>query len=321
MIFRLGARAALPVAAGAALGVCVAAWACSSPCPAAEETSAVPPLPIYRSAAPPVIDGVLDEPCWREAVSVRADLIFGAAGRRADPAPLTVRYAWDDSCLYIGYEVNDADLVSLPSGKQGGPAGARWPLPEEYLPEKGLDLAEFFISFRDNTRIWEVHHDSGNLFNTLRAEVPAPEILATIPAPSYRDVTFRRERFVTADGPATVARAVALKPRAAGGPSTPNDPTDEDSGYTGEIRLPWNGLDPPDRIARRPDGSRAMAGETLSLLAVSLDGHGNEATYHSSAAWLPDRMFHFSVDLWPRYLLVDRAAGPVSRTRAGAPAP
>jgi len=66
-------------------------------------------------------------------------------------------------------------------------------------------------------------------------------------------------------------------------------------------------------IARRADGSLAMAGKTLSLLAVSLDGHGNQAAYRSSAAWLPPRMFHFSVDLWPKFVLV--ADSPNLRNR------
>jgi len=56
-----------------------------------------------------------------------------------------------------------------------------------------------------------------------------------------------------------------------------------------------------------------MAGKTLSLLAVSLDGHGNQAAYRSSAAWLPPRMFHFSVDLWPKFVLV--ADSPNLRNR------
>ena len=280
---------------------------------AAEGTAAVPPVPIFRAAAAPSIDGVLDEACWREAVPVQADLIHQGSGRRVDPSPLTVRYAWDDRYLYIGYEVNDTDLVSLPSGKESGPENGRWPLPEEYLPEKGLDLAEFFIGLGTDTRMWEVHHDAGNLFNTLRAEIPDPQTLSKMASPGYKDVKFHRDRFVAADGRFTVARAVQLKPRGRGGLSTPNDPSDEDSGYTGEIRLPWNGLEPPKRIARRADGSRAMAGETLSLLAVSLDGHGNEASYRSSAAWLPPRMFHFSVDRWPKFVLV--ADSPNPRTR------
>lgn len=276
---------------------------------AAEGTATVPPLPLYRAATAPSIDGVLDEDCWRQAVPVRADLIHNGAGRRMDPAPLTARYAWDDRHLYIGYEVRDADLVSLPSGRESGPENGRWPLPEEYRPDKGLDLAEFFICFGTDTRMWEVHHDAGNLFNTLRPEIPDAETLSKMASPAYKDVTFHRDRFVTADGPFTPARAVALRPRRRGGLSTPNDPSDEDSGYTGEIRLPWNGLEPPARIARRADGSRAMAGQSLSLLAVSLDGHGNEASYRSSAAWLPPRMFHFSTNLWPRFLLIDGPAG------------
>ena len=117
-------------------------------------------------------------------------------------------------------------------------------------------------------------------------------------------MTFHRERFVTDDGASTVARAVQLKARKDGKPSTVNDPSDRDTGYTGEIRLPWAGLGAPS-ANRRPDGSYALAGTRLPILAASLNGNRGEATYHSSAPHLPRLMFHFSVALWPKYVLVE----------------
>ena len=106
------------------------------------------------------------------------------------------------------------------------------------------------------------------------------------------------------DGEFTVARAVQLKPRKDGKPSTVNDPADRDTGYTGEIRLPWAGLGAP-AAQRRADGSYALAGTRLPILAASLNGNRGEAVYHSSAPSLPKLMFHFSVALWPKHLLAN----------------
>ena len=267
-------------------------------------TAAVPPTPIYRAKTAPIIDGKLDDACWKNAVVVVANHLYAAPGQRTEPPPLIARFAWDERYLYIGYEVNDTNLIALASGRESGPPGNRRMTPEEYLPEKHLDLAEFFISFGSVREFWEVHHDAGNHMNNLWIELPSAEALAKIPKPSYKDVTFHRERFVADDGEFTVARAVQLKPRKDGKPSTVNDPADRDTGYTGEIRLPWAGLGAPNS-QRRADGSFNLASIRLTLLAASLNGNGGQAVYHSSAADLPKLMFHFSVALWPKYVLKD----------------
>ena len=267
-------------------------------------TAAVPPTPIYRVKTAPIIDGKLDDACWKNAVVVVANHLYAAPGQRTEPPPLIARFAWDERYLYIGYEVNDTNLIALASGRESGPPGNRRMTPEEYLPEKHLDLAEFFISFGSVREFWEVHHDAGNHMNNLWIELPSAEALAKIPKPSYKDVTFHRERFVADDGEFTVARAVQLKPRKDGKPSTVNDPADRDTGYTGEIRLPWAGLGAP-AAQRRADGSYALAGTRLPILAASLNGNRGEAVYHSSAPSLPKLMFHFSVALWPKHLLAN----------------
>jgi hypothetical protein len=282
------------------------AVACICTAPAAEPT-ANQPTPIYRAKTAPVIDGKLDDACWQTAVVVVANHVYGAPGQRTEPPPLIARYAWDERFLYIAYEVNDTNLIALASGRESGPPGNRRMTPLEYLPEKHLDLAEFFISFGSEREFWEIHHDAANHLNTLAIELPTAEALAKIPKPSYKDVTFHRERFVDDDREFTVARAVQLKPRKDGKPSTANDTRDRDTGYTGEIRLPWAGLGAPS-AQRRPDGSYALAGTRLPILAASLNGNGGQAIYHSSASRLPQLMFHFSVALWPKYVLMEAAA-------------
>lgn len=271
---------------------------------AAAGTETVPPSPIYRASVAPVIDGKLDDPCWKQAVPVAVAFPFAAPGQRTQPPPVTARFAWDERYLYIAYEVNDTNLVAIASGRESGPPGNRRPMSEEYLPEKKLDLVEFFISFGSVRTFWEIHHNAANHLNNLGIELPTAEALAKIPKPSYKDVTFHRERYVDDDGAFTVARAVQLKPRADGRPSTVNDPSDRDTGYAGEIRLPWAGLGAPAE-RRRADGSYDLKGLRLPLLAAVLNGNTGDAVYHSSAPYLPTIMFHFSVALWPRYELVD----------------
>jgi len=271
---------------------------------AAFGTSAVPPTPVYRAKTAPVIDGNLDDACWQNAVMVVANHRYAAPGQRTAPPPLTARFAWDERFLYIGYEVNDTNLIALASGRESGPPGNRRMTPEEYLPEKGLDLAEFFISFGSERGFWEIHHDAANHLNNLMVELPTAGALAKIPKPGYKDVTFHRERFVGDDREFTVARAVQLKPRKDGKPSTINDPAGRDTGYTGEIRLPWAGLGAP-AAQHRADGTYALANTRLPILAASLNGNRGEAVYHSSAPHLPRLMFHFSVGLWPKHMLVD----------------
>ena len=273
---------------------------------AAVGTRVVPPTPIYRATTAPVIDGKLDDACWQKAVTVVANHRYAAPGQRTEPPPLVARFAWDEHCLYIAYEVNDTNLIAIASGRESGPPGNRRMTPEEYLPEKGLDLAEFFISFGSERGFWEIHHDAANHLNNLGVELPSAEALAKIPKPGYKDVTFHREHFVGDDREFTVARAVQFKPRKDGKSSTVNDPSDRDTGYTAEIRLPWAGLGAPTAL-HRADGTYAMAGACLPILAASLNGNTGDAVYHSSAPYLPAIMFHFSVALWPRYELVDTA--------------
>jgi dienelactone hydrolase len=251
--------------------------------------------PVYRAAETATIDGKLDEPLWKAAEPILVDRPHGRAGVIAEQPPLVVRLAWDERYLYIGYEVRDTQLVALGTGKEVGPAGNRREAAVEYAPEKHLDLVEFFVSPGGSlTRFWEVHHAAGNQLNTHWCVVPSQQEWRKLVKPAYGDVHFDRERYIDDDGNARVARAVALLPADGGQPSTVNRPDDLDTGYTGEIRLPWVGLGAGDR--------KAAPGSELRLLAAVLNGNGGQARYWSSSE-LPSRMFHFSASRWPQYRL------------------
>ena len=256
---------------------------------------------IVKTDQPLTIDGKLDEPAWRDAERILVDRPHGRAGLIAEEPPMIARLAWDEHYLYLGYEVRDNDLVAIGTGKQVGPPGNRREASEEYLPEKNLDLVEFFISPGSQTEFWEMHHSAGNDLNNHWCKVPPPSAWQKNGKPQYADVIFDRERYVGDEGQFTVSRAVHLLPKADGKPSTVNDSSDIDAGFTGEIRFPWSGLGvPADR--RTKDGGYRTAGMDLQILAAVLNGNGGEARYWSSGE-LPKQMFHFSASRWPRYQL------------------
>ncbi len=260
--------------------------------------------PVHHTRKAPVIDGKLDDVCWKKAKPVQAFHPHGEKGKKAEPPPLTARYAWDERYLFIGYEVKDSSIVAIGTGKEDGPPNNRRPQSVEYLPKKNLDLVEFFISFGSNRFFWEIHHNADNHLNDLWIELPTARELAKIPKPSYKHVTFHRDRYVGDEDSFTVKRAVRLKSKADNRPSSINDESDVDAGYTGEIRLPWAGLGAPKKF-RKPNGEYSLEGKRLPILAVVLNGNDGQAKYHSSGSDLPPLMYHYSTRLWPLYELTE----------------
>jgi hypothetical protein len=146
-----------------------------------------------------------------------------------------------------------------------------------------------------------MHHSAGNHLNNHWCAIPPRSELQKRPKTQLQDIKFDRDRYVPGDNQFTVARAVYLWPKADGKPSTVNDSSDIDAGYTGEIRFPWSGLGiAADR--RKKDGGYRLTGMELQVLAAVLNGNDGEARYWSSGE-LPKQMFHFSMSRWPRYQL------------------
>ncbi len=110
-----------------------------------------------------------------------------------------------------------------------------------------------------------------------------------------------------------------MLPKADGKPSTVNDPSDVDTGYSAEIRIPWYGLGapksrrttlqiPPKKKGDRPTtapGPWKMAGEQLNILAVYQDAELPERYYHSSPTKPPGGWFHQSEPYWHVFKLID----------------
>lgn len=283
--------------------------------------AAAAPQPILRVAEPIVIDGDLAKPCWANAAPIRADYVNSKQGVLSDQPRMAARYAYDDDYLYIGYETFDKNLIAIGSGKKEGPADNQREGCEIFLKDVKVDVVEFFISFGDEHFFWEIHHNALNQFNDVFCVTLDPNWPIAKAAMYPHGIIFCPEQFLPDDGPHKLSLAVKLKPKADGKPSTVNDANDEDTGYMGEIRIPWYALGAPaaartfvmqpsadpNSPPKRVSGPWNMTGRQLSILAVVQDGDLAERYHHSS----PTRSggwFHTTMPLWPKYVLTDSAA-------------
>jgi len=300
---------AMAVALTPALGQLLAA---AEPAPTSQPTT------IFRSLQPIAVDGVLDEPAWKRAAVVEADYIWGQVGKRSAQPRMRARYTWDDQYFYIGYETMDKNLVALGTGeKEGPPENQREGGRISHDTEK-VDVVEFFISFGDRRFFWEVHQTAANHFNDIWCVVVDPSWAISNSSMNRFGIQFHNREFVQdqADTGHTLAMAARPKPKADGKPSTMNDPSDVDTGYAGELRLPWFGLGAPltretwvpvepaepNARPRRKHGPWKMAGQEMLILAVTQDGDLKEH-YHHSSPTKPGGWFHQGAEHWPRYVL------------------
>lgn len=284
----------------------------------AAEAEAAEPAPIHKAPAVIAVDGVLDEPAWKQAEVVKADYVWGQVGRRSAQRQMRVRYTWDDHYLYVGYETFDRNLMALGTGKKEGPRDNLREGCAIVHPTRKPDVVEFFISFGDLRFFWEVHHNAANQFNDIWCVVVDKRWPISKSSMNRYGIQLHHREYVQDD--ATTARrlatAVTLKPKADGKPSTINDPSDVDVGYTGELRLPWLGLGAPlDRETwvnvpkadsklrpRRHRGPWKMAGQEIRILAVVQNGDLKER-YHHSSPTKPGDWFHKGAEHYPRYVL------------------
>lgn len=276
------------------------------------------PTKIGKATSAIKIDGVLDEPAWQTATPVQVAYIWGKTGEATKQPTMQSRFVWDDDYLYIGYETFDKNLVAQGTGESDGPKTNRREGAHIAHPTEKVDVVEFFVSFGDERLFWELHHNAKNQFNDIWCTVvddSAPIVKTTR---GRFGILFGVHDFVDDDVDAghTLLSAVKMKPRSDGQPSTINNPADEDTGYVGELRLPWSGLGGPTASetfqtvksadANAPQkqlhGPWKMAGEQLLILSVFQDGD-LENHYHHSSPGFPGGWFHKGSPQWPRYVL------------------
>ena len=263
-----------------------------------------PSTAAWKSAAPLVIDGVLDEPAWERAVRVSADYVMGKTGQKSDEHHMEARYTWDENYFYIGYETFDRNVVAVGTGKKDGPEKNLREGCELSDPKQPVDVVEFFISFGDHRFFWEIHHNAANQFNDVWCTVYDDSWPISKSSIDRYGIHFGFSEFIRDDEEAghTFASAVKLK-----GTTTLNDPKDTDTGYVGEIRIPWAGLGAPrDREsfdAKRRRGPWKMEGQQMLVLAVVQDGDLKDRYHHSSPTF-PGGWFHKGAAHYPRVDLV-----------------
>jgi hypothetical protein len=261
--------------------------------------------PVWKSEAPLVIDGVLDEPAWEHAVRVPVDFVHGKTGQKSPDHHMDVRYTWDEHYFYIGYETFDKNLVAVGTGKKEGPEKNQREGCEISHPTQPVDVVEFFISFGDHRFFWEIHHNAANQFNDIWCNVYDDSWPISKSSIDRYGIHFGASEFIKDDeeGGRTFASAVKLKPAAGGKPSTLNDPSDVDTGYVGELRIPWAGLGAPrDREtfdAKHKRGPWKMEGQQMLVLAVVQDGDLKDRYHHSSPTF-PGGWFHKGAAHYPR---------------------
>jgi hypothetical protein len=291
--------------------------ACAASGFAAEPTSKErpKPSPIYRVAAPVTIDGKLDEDCWKQAAAVRIDYVYGKVGELSPQPRGIVRYAWDEHYLYIGYETFDRNLVAVGTGVKQGPAGNQREGCEISVEGKKVDVVEFFISTGDESFFWELHHTALNQFNDIWCTILPADHPVYNTTMSTWGIHLATQEYLQDEGAYKVAMAVWLKPKADGKPSTVNDDSDVDTGYTAELRIPWAAVGTPrDRATWLPPavgtkdrqpGPWKVEGLVLPIMAVVQDGDLKDRYHHSSPTF-KGGWFHMGAPDWPRYVLTDK---------------
>lgn len=263
------------------------------------------PGTIVKAKGPIVIDGRLDEADWKQAKPIAANYVFGKKNVISPEPRMNVRYLWDDAYLYIGYEVFDTNLVAVGNGEMDGPPGNRRPGCEIADTNKPVDVVEFLIFFEDRNFFWEIQHNASNQFNDGLCAVELPSWQKTKIAFAPKGVYWAWGEYLQDEGDRTFACAVKLSPRKDGKPSTVNDSSDVDTGYTGELRLPWYGIGAP-AVAQTREGDKPgpwkMTGREVSILAVDQNGDTPEH-YFTTCIGTTREFFHQQTEHFPRYVI------------------
>jgi len=275
---------------------------------------------IHKTAVPPMIDGVLDDDCWKDATPIKGDFVLGKKGVVGATPRLKVRFAWDEHYLYIAYECKDKTLQAIGTGELQGPADHKREGLEIGVPNQTPDVVEFFISFGSESCFWELHHNALNQWNDVLCIV-APESSLDAKSTLFNGCRIRwiGAEWLNDEGPYKLRTAARLLAKRDGEASTVNDDSDEDSGYAGEMRIPWRPLGPPierETTIEAPDPndptakiqipvSWHMAGQEIRIFAAAQDGASKNERYHHTSPTLVNGFFHVNASEWPRYRLVE----------------
>lgn len=281
---------------------------------------APPKTPIVKANGAITIDGTLDDADWKRADAVPVHWVYPKKDVKHETPLMTARYLWDDRYLYIGYEIHDANLVAKATGREQGPEGNKRMGAEIWVdpPATQVDLAEFFIVFESDQMFWEIHQDAAGRFNDVLVIMDLESWKKHPPAMARSRIYFAKEEYIADDGEYTFAQAVALMPKKDGKPSTVNVEDDTDTGFSGEIRIPWKSAGAPQAAASTiiiepaKKGKRAvtepgpwkMAGRTVRILAAYQSGDTKDRYFVSVPRTTP-QFFAQQVPSYPVYEFVE----------------
>ncbi len=181
------------------------------------------------------IDGVLDEPAWKNAPVIR--LREGALGGPVKYAT-RVRMLWDDEAIYLAFECDDPD-VHAPRTKHDDSLWMH-------------DLVEVFIDADADEKSYVELHVAANgaTADVLWADYRPEDDWFT--DPTWK--RFKENANVEAYNPVGITAAVKVD-------GTLNDPSDTDKGYTVEWRIPYSAL-----VNVVPDEQKGLKLIDVSLL-------------------------------------------------------
>jgi Carbohydrate family 9 binding domain-like len=182
--------------------------------PAAAPHTDIPQIKVNKLAKNDkiTIDGKLDEPAWKAATSTGPFVDVGTGNANTTfPVNATAKLTWDDTTLYIGFEVEDPDVIG------GFPKDAKDP----HLWTK--DTVEIMVDpdgDGDNQDYYEIQVNPQNLvFDTQYDNYNSPKTEPNGPF-GHQDWSAKLKSAVIVDG-------------------TMDKTGDKDKGYTVEIGIPW----------------------------------------------------------------------------------
>jgi hypothetical protein len=194
----------------------------------------VPPYIAQRTTSAPIIDGRLDEPCWRAAArSPRfADLVHAAPGRYDTRAAAL----WDDDFLYVGYWIEEPNVEARHTQRdaliyEDNDVELFIAGPDAYYELEVNALGTIYEVFF----VWEEAYERAGFSRR-------PEFVRDAPgARPFDGVDYRHPRggrigFWNWDMPG-LRWAVHVD-------GTLNDASDVDHGWSVEIAVPWSSLAP-----------------------------------------------------------------------------
>lgn len=175
------------------------------------EAALAAPHPLYRADVPMRIDGVLDEAAWRTAEPVP---FYVPVSLKKPTTATDARMTWDDTYLYVGFDVQDEDIVAT--------------FTERDAPVWEEDVVEVFIRpDPERSDYYEINFSpTGVIYDSWIVRRGA-----------------RSHRTWSAWNAEGIRVATTIR-------GTPNDWTQRDEGYTVEIAIPFSEL--PSLEGRTP---------------------------------------------------------------------